>query len=146
VILLSGNQFPSPILWRVCLPSSRKRFLINRIVRSHGVTDKLNKTLQSGQLILWHVDPLLGNDREKSNFTTTLSKLRLRKQTCLLGNNCTETEEPFFSVQFVLRCYKRNKWGVSQLSLFVSDLGNGGGSDAVNLNLVPQVAESSGTQ
>jgi hypothetical protein len=42
--------------------------------------------------ILWHVDPLLGNDRELSNYTTAFTKEWLVKQAFLLGNNGTVPE------------------------------------------------------
>jgi hypothetical protein len=35
---------------------------------------------------MWHVGPLLGNDREISNCTTANAKLRLREQAYLHGN------------------------------------------------------------
>jgi hypothetical protein len=38
------------------------------------------------RFILWHVDPLLGNDREISNYTTAVAKLWPCKQRRLLGN------------------------------------------------------------
>jgi hypothetical protein len=37
-------------------------------------------------IVLWYVDPLLGNDREKSSYTTVAEK-RLRKQVYLRGNS-----------------------------------------------------------
>jgi hypothetical protein len=41
--------------------------------------------------ILWHTDPLLGNDRDISDYTTTVDKYRLHKQTYFQGNNCAAT-------------------------------------------------------
>jgi hypothetical protein len=38
--------------------------------------------------ILWHADPLPGNDREATNYTTAVAKLRLRKQAYFQENNC----------------------------------------------------------
>jgi hypothetical protein len=35
---------------------------------------------------MWHVDPLLGNDREINKYTTAVTEQRLRKQACLHGN------------------------------------------------------------
>jgi hypothetical protein len=35
--------------------------------------------------ILWHVHPLLGNDRKISNYTTSVAKQRLRKEACFLA-------------------------------------------------------------
>jgi stage V sporulation protein SpoVS len=32
------------------------------------------------QLILWHVDPLIGNDREISNYTTALKTMAVARQ------------------------------------------------------------------
>jgi hypothetical protein len=46
--------------------------------------------------ILWHVDPLLGNDREISAYATAVSKQRLRKQANFYGNNYPATEERSF--------------------------------------------------
>jgi hypothetical protein len=37
-------------------------------------------------MILWHVDLLLGNDRETSNYTITIAEKELRKQACFHGN------------------------------------------------------------
>jgi hypothetical protein len=37
--------------------------------------------------LLWHVDPLLGNDRERNSYTTVVTELWLRKQACLHSNN-----------------------------------------------------------
>jgi hypothetical protein len=37
-----------------------------------------------------HVNSLLGNDREISNCTTAVAKLRLGKQACFHGNNCVQ--------------------------------------------------------
>jgi hypothetical protein len=36
--------------------------------------------------ILWHVDPLLGND-QRSSYTTAVAELRLHKQACYHANN-----------------------------------------------------------
>jgi hypothetical protein len=35
---------------------------------------------------LWHVDLLLGNDRESSNYTTAFAKQLLGKQACFHGS------------------------------------------------------------
>jgi hypothetical protein len=37
--------------------------------------------------ILWHVDPLLGNDREVCIYATAVTELRFRKQACLHGSS-----------------------------------------------------------
>jgi hypothetical protein len=37
--------------------------------------------------ILWHVDPLLGNDYEISKYTTAVTNQQLCKQACFHGNN-----------------------------------------------------------
>jgi hypothetical protein len=50
-------------------------------------------------IILWHVDPLLGNDREISNYTTAVTRQRL-----VNSNRGT-----VFSVPSVLRRYKQDK-------------------------------------
>jgi hypothetical protein len=57
--------------------------------------------------ILWHLDPLLGNDREISNYTTAVTR-----QQPVSSNRGT-----MFSVQSVPRCYR---WG--QLDVAVGEL------------------------
>jgi hypothetical protein len=44
-------------------------------------TDKNKKTLQTNEicLILWHIDPLLYNDRETNNEKMTVARKKLRK-------------------------------------------------------------------
>jgi hypothetical protein len=37
-------------------------------------------------IILWHVDPLLDNNRERGSYTTTVARQWLCKQRQLLGN------------------------------------------------------------
>jgi hypothetical protein len=39
------------------------------------------------KIVLWHVDPFLGNDLERSSYTTAVTEQRLRKQACLQGND-----------------------------------------------------------
>jgi hypothetical protein len=46
--------------------------------------------------ILWHIDPLLGNDLEISSYTTVDAKQWFRKQAYFHGNNWTATEERCF--------------------------------------------------
>jgi hypothetical protein len=46
--------------------------------------------------IYCNCDPLIGNDRETSNYITALAKLWLSKQASFHGNNCTATEERCF--------------------------------------------------
>jgi hypothetical protein len=52
--------------------------------------------------VLWHEAPLLGSDREISNYTTTV-----RRQRSINSNR-----GKVFSVRFVPRCYKQDKSGV----------------------------------
>jgi hypothetical protein len=51
--------------------------------------------------MLWHVDPLLGNDREISNHTTTFTR----------QGPVNSNRENVFSVLSVLKC-KQDKWGL----------------------------------
>jgi hypothetical protein len=53
--------------------------------------------------ILWHADPLLRNDRERSSCIKSIAEQRLRKQTCFHSNN-----EMVFSVQSVPKCDKHD--------------------------------------
>jgi hypothetical protein len=39
------------------------------------------------RLILWHVDPLLGNDGETNKYKTAFTEQWLRKQACFHGYN-----------------------------------------------------------
>jgi hypothetical protein len=52
--------------------------------------------------ILWHVDPLLGDDHEISNYTTAVTK-QLPVNT---------NRKKVFSVRSVSRCFKQVKLGV----------------------------------
>jgi hypothetical protein len=52
--------------------------------------------------ILWHVDPLLGDDHEISNYTTAVTR-QLPVNT---------NREKVFSVRSVSGCYKQYKLGV----------------------------------
>jgi hypothetical protein len=61
--------------------------------------------LSHGSKILWHVDLLLRKDHEISSYTMDIT----RQQT-INSNRLTA-----FSVWTVLRCYKQDKLGVSQL-------------------------------
>jgi hypothetical protein len=54
-------------------------------------------------MILWNVDPLLGNDHEISNYTTALTRQR----------SVSSNTGMAFSVRFVPICYKQDKIGVS---------------------------------
>jgi hypothetical protein len=53
-------------------------------------------------LIVWHVDPMLGNDREISSYTTTVTR-----QLPVNRNRGT-----VFSVRPVPRCYKQGQLAV----------------------------------
>jgi hypothetical protein len=46
--------------------------------------------------VMWDIDPLLGNDSEISDCTTTVAKQRLHKQAWSNGNNCTAIEKGCF--------------------------------------------------
>jgi hypothetical protein len=61
------------------------------------------------KVILWHADPLLGNDSEISNCTAAPTRQR-----DVNGNR------GMFSVRFVPRCHKKDKLGVR--SEFVGEL------------------------
>jgi hypothetical protein len=51
----------------------------------HATKEKLKVEVTMVK-ILWHVDELLGNNREISNYTTAVGKYWLCKQRTLLGN------------------------------------------------------------
>jgi hypothetical protein len=85
--------------------------------------------------IMWHVDPLLGNDREISNYTWTAAKQWLCKQRPLLGSGWvpivwepqqTWTQQlhskrgKVVSVWSVSKCYKQD----NLVELVVSQLDN----------------------
>jgi hypothetical protein len=53
--------------------------------------------------ILWHVDTLLGNDRERSNYTTAVTRQR----------PVNSNRGMVFSVRSVPRCCKQDKLEVS---------------------------------
>jgi hypothetical protein len=57
------------------------------------------------RLILWHVDSLLGNDREISNYTTAVTRQR----------PVNSKRGTVFCVRPVPKCYKQDKLGVGQL-------------------------------
>jgi hypothetical protein len=50
--------------------------------------------------VLWHIHPVIGNDREASSYTAAVTGKRLRKQACFvlgpLSNSRTATEERCF--------------------------------------------------
>jgi hypothetical protein len=54
-----------------------------------------------GKIILWHVDPLLGNNCEISSYTMVVTR-----QQPVNSNRGT-----MFSVLFMLRCHKQDKLG-----------------------------------
>jgi hypothetical protein len=58
-----------------------------------------NRNVHAAVLILWHVDPLLGNDRVIGNYTTAITRRRP-------VNSKTGT---VFSVRSLPRCYKQDK-------------------------------------
>jgi MoaA/NifB/PqqE/SkfB family radical SAM enzyme len=64
----------------------------------------MNYAVEMGSvaMILWHGDPLAGNDREISNYTTTVTRQRP-------GNSSRGT---MFSVQSVPRYYKQGQSAV----------------------------------
>jgi hypothetical protein len=53
-----------------------------------------------GMIILWHVDPLLGNDYEISSYTMAITR-----QQPINSNRRT-----VFSVLSVLKCYNKTSW------------------------------------
>jgi hypothetical protein len=55
---------------------------------------------------MWHINPLLGNDRGIKNYTTAVT----RQQT--INNN----REMVFSVQSVLRYYEHDSLGISEIT------------------------------
>jgi hypothetical protein len=61
-------------------------------------------------ILLWHVDPLLSNDREIINYTTAVTRQRT------INNN----RETVFSVRSVPKCYKQDKL-VERVSEWVSE-------------------------
>jgi hypothetical protein len=54
---------------------------------------------------MWHVDPLLDNDRETSNYTTATVKEVFRKQECFHDNERTAIREETFSTPSMPMCY-----------------------------------------
>jgi hypothetical protein len=62
---------------------------------------------------LWHVDPLLGNDREISKYTAAVTRKR----------PVNSNRGMVFSVRSLPRCYKQDKLGVEFTEL-VGDLEN----------------------
>jgi hypothetical protein len=54
---------------------------------------------------VWHVYPLLGNDREIRNYSTNVTRQR----------PVNSNKETVFSVRFVPRCYKQDKFGVQSV-------------------------------
>jgi hypothetical protein len=89
--------------------------------------------------ILWHIDPLLGNDRKISNYTTTVTRHRT-----LNSNRGT-----VFSVRSVPRCYKQDKLVRSQFVCWLvgesaSELENRCGSVVVSCCCEKLVAEVRG--
>jgi hypothetical protein len=63
----------------------------------------------SSRRILWLVDPLPGNDRERSYYRTAVTKQRLLKQVTI---GCNIRGSAVFSTRSVPRCYKQDKWSV----------------------------------
>jgi hypothetical protein len=61
--------------------------------------------------ILWHVDPLLGNDREISNYTTAVTRQR----------PVNSNRGMMFSVRSLPKCYKQDKLELSSVSWLVSE-------------------------
>jgi hypothetical protein len=61
-------------------------------------------------IILWHVDPLLGNDREISNYTTAVTKQRT-------VNSYIGT---VFSVRSVVTYYKQGQLAAESVSQLAS--------------------------
>jgi hypothetical protein len=74
-----------------------------------------NKFIYIYIYILWHVDPLLGNDREIKNYVTAVTSQRPVKS----------NRRTVFSVRSVLRCYKQDKLGIELLSWLVGELVRG---------------------
>jgi hypothetical protein len=58
--------------------------------------DLLVTVISQDVYIMWHVDPLLGNDRERSSYTKAVAKQQFRKQVCFHGNNYTAIMEGYF--------------------------------------------------
>jgi hypothetical protein len=54
-------------------------------------------SLRGDRTILWHADPLLGNDSEINNWTTVVTRQQ----------SVNRSKEKFFFVRFVPRCYKQ---------------------------------------
>jgi hypothetical protein len=53
-------------------------------------------------MILWHVDPMLGNDSKISKYTTAVTKQRLRKKSLFPRQQLfTGTEEKYFELSSV---------------------------------------------
>jgi hypothetical protein len=50
---------------------------------------------------MWYIDPLLGNDRKKSNYKTVIAKWWLRKQACFHGKERTQQQwrSTFYAVR-----------------------------------------------
>jgi hypothetical protein len=73
----------------------RARQLSQSNSKSHNGNDKFHSYVNLALYIVWHVDPLLGNDRESSSYTT-VAKQRLCKEAFFHGNNCTTIMELCF--------------------------------------------------
>jgi hypothetical protein len=67
---------------------------------------------------MWHVDPLLDNDSEISNYTTSVARQQLRRQTRTQQLHCKRGTVIY--VPSVPRCYKQNKLVGLVRSWFVS--------------------------
>jgi hypothetical protein len=46
----------------------------------------------NAMIILWHIDPLLGNDRERSRYIIAVTEQRFWKQACLHGTNSKQKQ------------------------------------------------------
>jgi hypothetical protein len=67
--------------------------------------------------VLWHVDPLLGNDHGVRGYTTAVVKQRLRKQACFHGNICTAIMEQSFCAVHAEMLYIEQLVGESQFPI-----------------------------
>jgi hypothetical protein len=71
------------------------------------IFNRLSTELMNSVIILWEVDPFLGNDRKINNYTTAVSRQR----------PVNSNRGTVFSVWSMPRCYKQGKLGaVSQLT------------------------------
>jgi hypothetical protein len=64
--------------------------------------------------VMWYVDPLLGNDREISSYTTTmLSNGSANKHVSTAEREYSNNGKRCFSARSVPRCYKQDKLEVA---------------------------------